>query len=330
MVSTFKTGGSILILLILIVFGFTSQASAQSVPKRGSLLVFPYCKCDFTFLTITNTNLDRTRQGHNGTIMRGDVKVHFIFVDKNCQKFDKWVDLTPGETTMMEIVGMGIGIEGGWAFAVACDPVTGDPIDFDYLIGEVWCVPGCVNFCADAPAQAFRSLAEEHNPSAPGGRSGSGHAFADFKNAGQADMDNDEYERFPGILMAPSFIQQTPGFNDRFILISPFDRDWVVEVEALTFNNNEVVFSRRFEFTCCRVIYLRDLSAITKNLQGSPTEWPMGWMQLNPVQAINTITGERRTLPAILGILLKDINTQLGATLNLVSNTGRDAVLEFN
>jgi len=329
MFSINKTGGSILVLL-MVLFVLSGYSTAQSVPKRGSILAFPYCTCGFSFLTITNTNLDRSRVGHNGTIMKGDVKVHIIFIDKDCNKFDQYIDLTPGETTVIEVMTMVMGSTEGWAYAVACDPVTGNPIDFDYLIGEVWCLPDCINFSADAPAQAFRSLAEEHTPSAPGGRSGSGHAYADFKNSGQADMDNDEYERFPGIHIVPSFIQQGIGFKDRLVLVSPLSKDWIVEIEVLTFNNNEVVYSRRLNITCCHVILLKDLTAITKNLQGTTAEWPMGWMQLNPVQAIHKITGQVTSSPAILGVILKDIATQLGATLNLTSNTGRDAVLDFS
>ena len=80
-------------------FGLGSQASADSLDKPGSLLLFPYfdnSRGQSSFVTVTNTNSDFNQ---NGQLFAGTVDVEFVYIDgESCLEFNRTRRLTPNDT----------------------------------------------------------------------------------------------------------------------------------------------------------------------------------------------------------------------------------------
>jgi hypothetical protein len=266
--------------------------------RPGSLLIYPILDVSSTtatLVTVTNVNTDESLVPGFG-VKRGAVLARFFYViytASGCSIFDIEEELSPGDT-FTTLVSNHVGISGnlqGWLYVVAADVNTRRVIDFDDelettprfsgLIGEEMIVSGSPQMYLYAlPAISLRSLAEAE----PRARNIQGYEFADVNGDGEADFDNTEYDRFPEVLSAPLFLEQSSDiFRDEIVLLTPLFRfGETINLRSNFYNNNEDFRSVFFFFNCWTRLRIRDLLPFTRNLNGVPTEVNSGWFWIRP------------------------------------------------
>jgi hypothetical protein len=288
--------------------------------RPGSLLIYPILDVSAatnTMVTVTNVNKDESLVPQFG-IKRGAVLARFFYViytTTGCSIYDVDVELSPGDTFTV-LVSAHTGITGpvqGWLYVVACDVNTRQAINFNErltstpgfsgLIGEEIVVAGSPQMYLYAlPAISFKSRRT-------GGDSNiQGYRFADRNNDGEADFDGSEYDRFPRILSAPLFLEQTNDiFRDELVLLTPLFRfGETIHLTSNWYNNNEDFRSLFFSFTCWTRLRIRDALPFTRNLMGVNTEVNSGWFWLDPDTA--TRLGQPLADPPVHGAFIHELN----------------------
>jgi hypothetical protein len=299
--------------------GLPSFVQAQPRDMEpGSLLVFPYydSRPDSVCL-VTVTNLETSRVRHDGQYREGDVQIHYHYVDgASWLTFDRAEILTPGDT--LSVVASEHDPEGDYGFVwiQAEDPETEQPIDFDFLIGDVLVARSTDNAIWSLPAVAFRSLADE---SGPIGFSRAGHAWADLNGNGQADFDGFEFDLFPDKLYVSRFFEETDLSRTRLILLTTQDPTAQNTIDFLFWNNREQQYSRTFRFRCWWEGSLSDISLIVKDLGGDSSElgsrFPeTGWVEIDGRRSVKIGGGIIRQDTPILGFVVEELGGPRGET----------------
>ncbi len=276
--------------------------------EPGSLLVFPFYDARpgrTCILTVTNLLSSRVRG--TGVFREGDVQIAYHYSGSDgCLVFDRSELLTPGDTLSIIVSEHSPEADFGYAWIRAEDPETDEPIDFDYLIGDLLVVRPNDGAVWEVPGIAFRSLAEE------GGAidfSSNAHAFSDLDGNGLSDFDGSEYEPFPDKLFISRFFEESPPVRTHLILFSTLNPSIENNVDFLFWNNREQQFSRTLRFHCWWEGSLSEVSQIARNLQGDAAELGSGLPQTGWVQ----IDGRRAVLrngqlvvddPPILGMII--------------------------
>jgi len=107
--------------------------SAVSDDKPGSVLIF-----NLYTSSLTAPNSQNTRINLTNTNTKQGVAVHLFFVDgSTCSVADAFMCLTPNQTASFLASDLDPGVT-GFLVAVAVNPVTGCPINFNFLIGDAF------------------------------------------------------------------------------------------------------------------------------------------------------------------------------------------------
>ncbi len=264
--------------VVISLFFFALPALAQ--PKHGeagSALIFPLVDSregHGTIVTVTNTNTSRRSCGRG--VLEGDVRVrytYFGFEERTvrCEEFNRFEDLTPGDTLTVIAERHNPEMVVGWLWVEAEDPETGDPIDFDFLTGSAIVVDKGTNLSFGYTPYSFRGLPE--NGSSGADETPCGNRITDVDGDSRADFNGVEYDFFPLYLHLDSFFQEggNPDFASELTLFS-LRFSSKTNLSFLIFNNNETVFSRGTQMDCFFRNSLRAISGVVTNLGGDPTE----------------------------------------------------------
>jgi hypothetical protein len=264
--------------VLLLLSGATGAQAQPRHAEPGSVLIFPLFDArdnHGTILTVTNRNL--SRRGCSGGFTQGDVLLHFLFFgfDENrrrCNEFDDVQQLTPGDTITKIASHIDPENDAGWLWVEAEDPITGDPIEFNYLIGSAVAVDEVDHVMFGYTPFVFRGLPDQ--PGDGAGLTPCGHRITDLDGDGRADFDGQEYDFFPRTLLLDSFLEEgngNPRFRSELVLLSTnFDRP--TQLAFGIWNNREQRFSRSMSIDCFFRDSLRAVSSVVTNLGGDPNE----------------------------------------------------------
>jgi len=216
--------------------------SIRHTRHPGSILIFPFFRIRQepgqghsadTLITVTNSNTDYKEQPSG--YMGGTITIHFYFINKfDCSPYERWEQLTPNDTLSMW---MGDYLPypkmtDGWLFLEAQDPVTGEAVDFDYLIGNA------VYF------DSTKTTWTQYNPLALRGLTGD-RLPTDLDFDGHRDLNGLEYEMLGDNQIIPRFLGSfDEGTNSQhktelLLLNLTGGMRFESQVEFLVYNDNE-------------------------------------------------------------------------------------------
>jgi len=303
----------------LSLFGFAPNALADG-REPGSLLIFPEFDnrvANVTMFTVTNTNTDRT---HNPTtnLPNGTIKVHFIYVGRfdalgnplPCTEVNTEITLTPADTFSFLTRTHNPNQNQGFMYAFAKHPTTGEPADFDYLIGNALFMNG-----ASAIDYSTNPVSLKGVPAFP--------LSTDVDTDGNLDLDGVEYEGMPDEILIPRFLAVGGVLRSELILLglsggAAFD----TVVDLLVYNDNEEVFSAQRQFRCWERVPLDVISGVftqsflvtTNHAANEPlgaASRESGWIHLDGGVAYSTV--EQIQDPAIYAVLVERVARGAGA-----------------
>lgn len=270
----------------------------------GSVMIFPLfdSRPGFnTIITVTNTNTSNI-QCPPTSFREGDVTVHYAYIESDTWlEFDLDENLTPADTLTVLARGHNREQKQGWLWVEARDPeVPTRGIDFDFLIGSAIVVNSDFDFEWEYAPYTFRALTEESG--SDHGSTSCGHLYVDEGSENDdftLDFDGVEYDFFPKTLYIDQFFgegnpPELPGtqtFSNTLYLMSTQMTGTTVNI--LFWNNNEVRFSRGFQFDCWTEASLSEISniALESNLRSSYDSGelngiPTGWVSFNSEDGI--------------------------------------------
>jgi hypothetical protein len=306
-------------LAVLFAFGLATASIAQAPHMSGgSVLIFPHFDsrpASATVISVTNTSTDRSRCA-NG-FRRGDVRIHYIYYGQSpgraCREFDRIESLTPGDTLTVLANEHNLEGEMGFLTVAATDPVTGDLIQFDELIGDAYVANASLDIMWSYVPYPFRGLGI-----GSGDVDGCGRVV--IGSGGTLCFDGIDYDAFPGALYVSSFFEERAGvFENRLSLMSTSGQDYINEVSFLFYNNEEDVFSRTFKFVCHTSVPLSEISGVARNLNGDPTEFLVetGWASIEGRRVLslsgNPVSLPKDDIPALLGVFVQIVRSDFTA-----------------
>jgi len=175
-------------------------ATALSDQKPGSVLFYNLYTSNPADLTRQNTRINLTN-----TDPARSVAVHLFFVDgATCTPADSYVCLTPNQTVSL----LGSDIDPGttgYIVAVASDPVTGCPINFNFLIGDAF-VKLSSGHTANLAAESFAAL------------TGTPPVCSASALTATLNFDGMMYNQVPRVLAVDNFPSTADGNNTLVIL----------------------------------------------------------------------------------------------------------------
>jgi len=272
-------------------FGLGSQASADSLDKPGSLLLFPYfdnTRGQASFVTVTNSNSDFNQ---NGQLFAGTVDVEFVYIDgETCLEFNRTRRLTPNDTITVNTFLDNPNDPRGYLYVFAKSPASGAAISWNFLEG----------------ASVIRSSTDVLNSSlAPivYRAIGAQGTNTDADSDGVRDLNGVEYEVSSDQLHIPSF---TAAPNSRLILVGLTGLRFTTIVNYLAYNDNEEAFSGQISFDCWDIRRLDAISGIFTDtfLEGTNDDvsdtgvdgFEGGWIRMDGLTAFST--AQQRSNPA--------------------------------
>lgn len=301
----------------LLLAALVGPAAADNRP--GSLVLFPEFDNrpgTLQLLTITNTNPSEA------------VTVEVIYIDgEDCGEFNRHVQLTPNDTITVVTRVHNPTMGRGYAYAFAKESVTGDPINFDHLIGACIQLAGGVDELGAGPRGSVPPLVFTG--------AGAHGTSTELNGDGLRNMDGSEYQQLPDRILIPRFLGQQshggssagdPGNRSRLFLIGlTGGARFTTTVDFLIHNDNEEVFSSEYSFDCWAAVRLSDISGIFNSsyLQAFTNQDPnevfgtprteAGWILLDGAVASSASTTYAD--PAILAFLGETLAGQANAQL---------------
>ncbi|MBI3844582.1 MAG: hypothetical protein HY292_08085 [Planctomycetes bacterium] len=277
-------------------------AFAQPVHAQpGSILIFPLFDArphKGTLISVTNTNQSTLHCANDRTQRQGDVDVLYTYIDgETCLEFNVTEHLTPGDTLTVFADQHNPESNFGWLWVDARDPVSGDPIDFDFLIGSAIIVDTDLDFLFSYTPYPFRGL--PNGDSGPG-TDACGREFTDVNEDSFADFDGVEYDFFPDELLLDQFFQENGPFADEVTLMSTEVQQ--TSVTLLTKNNREQSFSRSLTFDCWTRGPLGLISNVFGQLGGDPNE-----LKTSQGQSLQTGWIRFRSNDPMLGVFMHNV-----------------------
>jgi hypothetical protein len=251
---------SSLALAALAFLGLGLQASADSLDRTGSLLVFPLfdnTRAGIFTVTVTNTNGDFTPLGGSSTLFAGTVDVEFVYISgDNCLEFNRTRRLTPKDTITVLTRTDNPNQTKGYVYVFAKSPTSGQAIKFDWLAGDSFQSAPLITGGVDIPPIVFKA----------------GSALAQGANTNLdgdsvRDLNGLEYEQVSDQLIVPRFFADVPGGSEpELILIGLTGQSFHTIVNFLVYNDNEEAFSAQYTFDCWDRVRLADISGVFTNV----------------------------------------------------------------
>ena len=303
--------------------GMAVSASADSLDRAGSLLVYPLfdnTRGGLFTVTVTNTNSDS---------QAGTVDVEFVYINgANCLEFNRTRRLTPNDTLTVITKNDNPNMTQGYVYVFAKNKNTGKATKWDYLIGDSYIfTPDLIGGVDFAPVvfQAGSALAAG--------------ADTDLDNDGVRDLNGLEYEQVSDKLLVPRFISDFDGVSQpELILIGLTGAQFTTIVDFLVYNDNEEVFSAQYEFDCWQRVKLKDVNgAFTDSFldttndaasefivlaPGAP-EIETGWFRMDASIAYSTAASVQN--PAFLACRIDRLIVGLSAVASLPYGEGEQA-----
>jgi hypothetical protein len=225
--------------------GMAVSASADSLDRAGSLLVYPLfdnTRGGLFTVTVTNTNSDS---------QAGTVDVEFVYINgANCLEFNRTRRLTPNDTITVITKNDNPNMTQGYVYVFAKNKNTGKATKWDYLIGDSYIfTPDLIGGVDFAPVvfQAGSALADG--------------ADTDLDNDGVRDLNGLEYAQVSDKLLVPRFISDNDGVSQpELILIGLTGAQFTTIVDFLIYNDNEEAFSAQYSFDCWDRVQLKNVN----------------------------------------------------------------------
>ncbi|MBL8857706.1 MAG: hypothetical protein JNL28_04255 [Planctomycetes bacterium] len=241
------------------VLGLAVSASADSLDRAGSLLLYPLFdnnRGGLYTITVTNTNNDTTPSAQSQQLLNGTIDVEFVYINgDNCLEFNRTRRLTPNDTITVTTLLDNPNQATGYAYVFAKSPITGQAVNFDYLIGDSFQVAPFISGGLDIPPIVFRAS----STFVPG-------AATDIDNDGVRDLNGSEYEKVSDKLIVPRFFADSQGVSEPgIILIGLTGQAFTTIINFLIYNDNEEVFSAQYSFDCWDRILLRNINGAFTN-----------------------------------------------------------------
>jgi hypothetical protein len=210
--------------------------------EAGSLLVYPDWvleKGAVSLLSVTNTNATE------------DVTVEVIYIDaETCLEFNRTLELTPLDTYTVPSYVHNPNHGYGYAYAFAKDSATGEPISFNYLVGDMMEFVGYDYADYSLNAYSFQAIGEDGSAT-------------DLNGDGLRNMDGTEYSMVPDEIIVPRFWAQNEEYETLLTLIGlSGGTKFSTTVDFLIFNDNEQAFSSEYTFDCYARVSLADISGL--------------------------------------------------------------------
>jgi len=179
------------------------QESEISDQKAGSLLIYNFYSSSATASNTENTRINLTNTSDNSAAF-----VHLYFVANSCTVADAFICLTATQTTSFLTSDFDPGFQ-GYIVAVAVDGVRGQPVRFNYLIGDEY-IKLASGHSANLGAEAFSKLTDANVISTD-------ETLAALFFDGQILAGS--YNRAPRVLAADNIPSRVDG-NDTLIILN--------------------------------------------------------------------------------------------------------------
>jgi len=308
-------------LTALSLFGFSPNALADG-RNPGSLLIFPEFDnrtANVTMFTVTNTNRDFTHNPQTN-LPNGTVKVHFIYVGRfdaagnslPCDEANTEITLSPADTFTFLTRSHNPNQSQGFMFCYAEHPTTGEPIRFDYLIGNALFLNGATAIDYSTNPVALEGAV------APGSNT-------DVDGDGNRDLNGAEYEPMPDEILIPRFLATSGVLRSELVMLglsggALFDTVFDFKI----YNDNEEQFSAQRTIRCWERTPLDTISSmfsqsflagVASNNLLEPlgaTGRESGWIHLDSALASAAI--EQILDPAIYAVLVERVARGAGAS----------------
>ena len=283
--------------------------------EPGSLLVFPiFNSVDgaASVVTVTNINGD-TSIDPSSRLMGGTIDVEYIYIDsETCEEFNRTERLTPKDTLAVIANAHNPNQSLGYLYVFAKDPLSGEPITFDWLIGQNQVIDGILSLQYGVNVFVFEGRTDEGMPT-------------DVDEDRIRDLDGTEYEQAPDELLFPRFMGQGVGFDSSLVLINlTGGTQFTTTLDFLIYNDNEYAFSSEYTFRCWDIVPLVEISGVFRDdflklTDNSPREIrglenvEAGWFRVDGGIANSGIRSFED--PAFLGFLTEFIGPFGGADL---------------
>jgi len=278
-----KLTHALLALAALVVLASAALAQLPGTPwpatdeindqKAGSVLIYTVYSS-----SAANANAENTRFNLTNTSSVSSAFVHLFFVDGNsCSVADAFICLTPNQTTSFLASDVDPGTM-GFVVAVAASPITGCPINFNFLIGDEFvkfATGHAANLGAEAIAAILTTPVESCNAAS---------VSADLAFNGVA------YNRLPRVLAADSI--GSPADGDSTLLV--IDRiggnlltgtGTIGNLFGILFDEAEHGFSFTFFSAACQVkaILSDNFPRTTPRFSAAIPAGSHGWLKIfNP------------------------------------------------
>jgi len=230
-------------------FPTTSEVSDQ---KAGAVLFYNVYSS-----SAVNANAENTRINLTNTSSTSSAFVHLFFVDGNsCSPADAFVCLTPNQTTSFLTSDVDPGTM-GYLIAVATNPLTGCPTDFNFLIGDEF-VKFATGHQANLGAEAFAAVVL--STSGPGTCDATATSATLFFDASAAGMPI-SLNRVPRVLAVDSIPSPADGAST-LVIINRFGGNLLTgaatigSIFGILYDEAEKGFSFTFFSAACQIKFL--------------------------------------------------------------------------
>jgi len=265
-------------------------SSEVSDQKVGSVLVYNLYTSVPSSLSTNDTliNITNTNQSFG-------VAVHVFFIDGcTCNVLDLAVFLTKNQTASFRASDIDPGTM-GYIVAVASNPTTGAPINFNFLMGSEYVRANRLVDCTGRPLRGnFQAFLGAESFAALGGSPGTGTVFGTLFDQSPSStttirFDGISYNRAPRVLAADGILSPADG-NNMLLVINSLNGDLSGNVRplpnlfAILFDDQENGFSFNIPGNRCQIkVILGGLRIGNRIASASAGGFPSGragWMNL--------------------------------------------------
>ncbi len=244
--------------------------------KAGSVLIFNYYSSSASNPAQENTRINITNTNENL-----NVAVHLFFIDgDSCSPADYFICLTPNQTVAVSAAEFDPGTM-GYLIAIAVNPQTGCPANFNYLIGDEY-IKLTAGFQANLGAEAVSAMT---------------NLTCSISPTAMISFDGTMYGKLPMLLAVDNVSSRAEG-NRTLLIINSIDGNLSESINkiggifGILYSQLEAPFSFTFQMMTCQV--RKELS--DQSLRTTPRfsnvipTGSVGWMKFYTTSG-NPITG---------------------------------------